>query len=269
MEHWLDPKGTVTTNSPHFLFACSLILYFTINGFFGGYLLTRLHLPRLFSLLDNEDVRDAQRQAIDTRVTFSAMEPGEQTTLYLMLKDVIDARINDPDIGTGDNIDKLQADAKALFVAGKLKDAETVLRRALALNTENSDSLFYLCHILLSTPGNEAATVPLLDTLVLKSGVRAVAWKRLGYALLYTTDLTRSIEATTKYMITFPNDAGAFFNLARAYAKLGDKANAIVNLERAITINATVWKKQAKELAKGDCDFSTLIAEPKFVTLTT
>lgn len=101
--------------------------------------------------------------------------------------------------------------------------------------------------------------------------------KVLGFHLLWSEDvpgLKASVEHTSSYLTLFPNDDGALFNLACAYAQLYEKTGeeqyeklALEKLEAAITANP-VWKQRARELtAPGEGDFASLRDKETFKKL--
>ncbi len=206
-------------------FAYALVVYFLITGFFAGYLLTRLNLARLFSIADDVDARDRQVTTVDSEVVLSELEPGELPgKLPPDVEAAVQQRLNDPNIGKSNSVPTLLADAKVLYAADKIDEAITALDRARALAPRNTDALFYLCHVMLSKADGagkiELECADLLRELVRRHGARAVAWKLLGYCLLWdATELKDAADASKAYLGLFPLDNGAKLNLACAIAR--------------------------------------------------
>ncbi len=167
--------------------------------------------------------------------------------------------------------------ALALYYAGDHERAKTLLKHWENDPERGAEAAMKLARIAEEEGSpNEAASV------LERAAARGLAarrpglWKLLGYYLLWDEEgLSRSIEASERYLAVVPGDAGALLNVACAYAQLhgrggdgspGFREEALAKLEAAIRLEPSL-RLRARELTAPGEDFYSLREDPKFLDL--
>ena len=118
--------------------------------------------------------------------------------------------------------------ARTLYHAGKLVEAETLLRQILAANPSFSGAHYELGRVLLARGGNVAAAITEFE-----SEANPV-WRVNGLPLGYHA-AGRTAQANAAMQDLLRHSAGGEFQVGEAYAFLGDADRAFAWLNRAVT----------------------------------
>ena len=273
------------------------VVFFTAAGLLVGYLATRLYISRAFKDADEElnRLKDAVRNAapaldsLDPRAGGAAggnapnppgagpgPAPAEATTRADRGDTAKPPEANDP------RVQKLVEEAESANVDPRTLDRVAARRIALAyyFNDRYDSALPYFERagaedmsdeglalqyaISLGESGQRTRAANFLRTMVERGKGVPAAYKLLGYFMLWLPEqLLKGANYTEEYLHEVPNDAGAIFNLACAYAQLygqhRDEAvgseyreKALEALKKAISLDRLHWQRRARELRIAD-----------------
>jgi hypothetical protein len=169
------------------------------------------------------------------------------------------------------DLDDIKKAAVVLSLGGENVRATKFLKLASQRNPEDEDLVMMLAKALAELGERDQAIAQLLEFKKRNPKAGRID-KILGFYYLWSPDkLKESIEFTSSYLEEVaPQDDGAVFNLACAYAQLyaqsnnkKDRDNALDKLKQAVSLNK-VWKERAVELTGIDGDFVSLKDDPEF-----
>lgn len=262
----------------------STVVYFLVNGFFCGYLLTRVYLAGAFSRADRLMNERATWFHRATKILGRAQndrpigqfvdleEAGEldrTTTAFIgrLVRWVEDNGLRPRDLDPADA--ELVGDA--YYRQDRYADALAFYDGALAEAPRNG-TLALKAALAEGESGKRERAIARLKELSGTPSAPIVVNKLLGYFLLwFPSRLRESISRSEEYLRLAPEDSGAIFNVACANAQLYglsrdpvDRDEALKKLKAAIEKDAQ-WKDRARELL-GD-DFSSLSEDPEFLKM--
>jgi tetratricopeptide (TPR) repeat protein len=254
-------------------------VYFSVTGFFWGYLGTRLYLAGAIPWADDagniSEVLDAGRAAAETAGSQQPIAPDAAPPAAAdapaELKRVVraaDATRPDPSVVARDDARTI---ALSYYATGRFKDAIPYFDAA---NTEPAaDPQFTLHHaVALGETEQYRRAVSLLELLARQGKGVPNVYQLLGYYLLWLPDrLMDAVRYNQKYLSAITeDDAAAFFNTACAHADLyaqlrntepraatihRDQAQS--DLKRAIALDAR-YRARAIELRERRENFTSL-----------
>ena len=103
----------------HVSFVSAIMLYFSVNGFLGSYLLTRTYLARIFERFDvGSPLADAERRELNQADLSNPMNVNLESTLGSAARKIVDYSLNQ--LGS---LDDVIAWSKAQFAAGNYENA--------------------------------------------------------------------------------------------------------------------------------------------------
>jgi len=161
--------------------------------------------------------------------------------------------------------------AVVLSLGGQNIRATEFLKLALQRNPDDEDLVMMLARTLSELGERDQAITQLLEFKKRNPKASRID-KVLGFYYLWSPDkLKESIQFTSSYIETVaPEDDGAIFNLACAYAQQYGESKekehrkvALEKLKLAVSANK-VWKERALELTGIDGDFVSLKDDPEF-----
>lgn len=262
----------------------STVLYFLVNGFFCGYLLTRVYLAGAFSRADRLMNERATWFHRATKILGRAQndrpigqfvdleEAGEldrETTAFIgrLVRWVEANGLRPRDLDPADA--ELVGDA--YYRQDRYADALAFYDGALAKAPRNG-TLALKAALAEGESGDREKAIARLEDLSGTPSAPIVVNKLLGYFLLWFPErLRESISRSEAYLRLAPKDSGAIFNVACANAQLygssrdqGHRLEALKRLKASIGMDAH-WKGRAKDLL-GD-DFSSLAEDVEFRSL--
>ncbi len=127
---------------------------------------------------------------------------------------------------------KITADKRSLY----LQYADSFFKQALIINPNNADILFNLAISKLGNAPTEAINY-FTKALALAPYKEAAIQGPLGYAYFKTNQLDQAIACYTKAIALDPKNNAHCFYLGQIYLSKGDKANALVQLQKAQQLN--------------------------------
>jgi tetratricopeptide (TPR) repeat protein len=172
------------------------------------------------------------------------------------------------------DLEDIKKAAVVLSLGGENIRATEFLKLASQRNPDDEDLVMMLAKTLAELGERDQAIAQLLEFKKRNPKPSRID-KILGFYYLWSPDkLKESIQFTSNYLEKVaPEDDGAIFNLACAYAQLYGQSNdpesrklALVKLEQAVSANK-VWKERAVELTGIDGDFVSLKDDPEFKAL--
>jgi tetratricopeptide (TPR) repeat protein len=247
----------------------SVLAFFGSTGFILMYTkkqyLLNPDLSRKQQMADqNEKVTLLTRSIKVSQTDIGAVPQIEKQTrekIETALKDFENTLQKDPELVDLFSIEILKSYAKAYYTIEAFGKAEAMLRRARNLVPDDTESLFYLSHVLI-TDSREVEAIPYLAFLAGTRNAPVLTWKLLGYACLFVPcRLDESERASGKYLCFCAEDAGALVNLACVYGQRGpaDSANitkAVEYLKKAISLEPELRKLIKEKLTEQGQDFS-------------
>jgi tetratricopeptide (TPR) repeat protein len=169
------------------------------------------------------------------------------------------------------DLEDIKKAAVVLNLGGENIRATEFLKLASQRNPDDEDLVMMLAKTLAELGERDQAIAQLLEFKKRNPKPSRID-KILGFYYLWSPDkLKESIQFTSSYLERVaPEDDGAIFNLACAYAQLYGESNdpelrklALDKLKQAVSANK-VWKERAVELTGIDGDFVSLKDDPEF-----
>ncbi len=133
------------------------------------------------------------------------------------------------------SVDNPKQAALALHRGGRLAEAETLYRQALAANRSDLH-IHYLLGTLLSQLGRGAEAVQLLQLVVAARPDNVAAQNSLGAAHRARGDMEAATRCHQRAIENAPDDAASWFNLGVCREEIGDVASAVTAYGRAASI---------------------------------
>ena len=261
----------------------AMLVMFTALGFYAMFVHRELTLNPLLQKKRNERKRledegrkaapalaaaDAIRPDAEPRAVTAELAPEETRALNEFISAAQEAKAQ------GQEIDRPTAWklAKAYYHREQYEKAIPLLEQAMSEQDHAVEARLKLAQAY-GEMGNPAKAAAMLEPMI-GAQPRPAVLKLLGYYLLWSDDrLDDAIKHTTAYLELRPNDSGAIFNLACAFAQRSaqsgstdDKARALEHLRRAIELDAPL-KLRALALSEADGDFASMKDDPDFKSL--
>jgi TolB-like protein/cytochrome c-type biogenesis protein CcmH/NrfG len=198
------------------------------------------------------------RTAVDTALR---LEPNNSHALFLnahltrSVGDADDAMVLFHQALERDPLDLLQRRyvARALYFAGRLAEAEAMIRQILAKSPSFSAAHYELGRILLAR-GQVAAAVAAFEA------ESSPGWREFGLPLGYHA-AGRTADANTAFAALLRDSAGSEYQVAETYAYFGDSDQAFTWLDRAVDVDPGI------QWIRGDPLLKSLTGDPRYAAL--
>jgi tetratricopeptide (TPR) repeat protein len=243
-------------------------------GFFLMYVMRELQLNPAFRAARKKADEIAKQTSVETDAgTKADRRPAAEKKEQLapaasdLLKVVEEKNLAPQEL----TFEALVKTARAYYATNDFATALGYLREANRLRPQDAEIATLLASAL-NESGKREEGVQILRRLADRGENVPAVYKILGYYLLWFPDeLQDSVRYSMEYLKAVPNDSGAIFNLACAYAQLfGEQQKtmwrdlAIAELRKAIAIT-DLWRERARDLT--DFDFAAIRDDPEFQTL--
>lgn len=247
----------------------ALLVLFGLGGFLTMYVnkeyLLKPELLGVNELLDLQTLLNSLVSDLQPRPGIQSFEPIEVAGDTTKLQGQLDAMLKNPPWNDRRReymaSDAYKTISKALRFVKNHDACIEVLRAGRVRFVQDTDFPLYLAQTMIAAnPKNPTVALPELYQLIGHPKAPILAWKLLGYALLFDTSrLKESIEHTKNYLAVVTREVGAFYNLACAHGQLhgvamkdGDAAEgernrlsseALANLRKAASVNSEQVRK--------------------------